>query len=74
MEIEVIRYQGGPMNGLVASGSSRGKQWSSYRRDNGSLMPTGEGDRIFIHGGRKRHGYCLTETENGRAYIHATVT
>lgn len=73
MERTTFKFIGGPLDGQTALTPRRGKD-PSFRRDNGEKMPTGEGDRIFIYGAKKRHGYCLAEVEGGRAYIHATLT
>lgn len=72
-----IRYVGGPLGGQETEDRSR-RHWP-YRRDDGTRLPAGQGDAIFMSGGgqRKRHGYVLTKIEsvNGpeRVYLHASV-
>ena len=71
----IVRYLGGPLNGTVAEpGRAAWRRYVTYRRDDGTNMPPGQGDAIFIHNGRKRHGYVLSEMDGGtKAYIHASV-
>lgn len=70
----VVKYVGGPLDGQDAKpGPSAARRYSTYRRDDGSRMPANQGDGIFLHGGRNRHGYSCRMRDGVKIYLHATL-